>query len=571
MNNNYGILLILLLPVLGGMVAFWLGKKDAVKRNDLIDIVTGCELLTLGYLCYAVFVKQEKVSLELNDLFGLGLLLALDGMRLFFCILATLVFGVISQFMKESMKQKDSSNRFYLFFMATYTMVLGAFMSTSMFNFIMFIVFAMLFLYPMIMHREDKAALKNAKFYLSFTMIGLAFLLIGMVFIYAGTGSVSYLGIYAYVAGNGLSILAYLGGLIMVIGFAIYAGLFPVQFQITRGCSSSLMEASAVITGVVSKFGVIGIMVLAGSVFTGDAFCGRFLLGFGLLTTIWGLIISLSVTDIRKILMGLNVVANGFTALGISMMILCGRSNGYAVRGSLYMMIVSAFSLLILYMVAMEQVCKVKTYEINGLIASGKENKLLAVICLLACVNLAGVPGTAGFLAHSMIYKTVLTNVGWKWLSVVYIVLWAFLMTAVTRVFMKLFVSKKEESMKILSAAKETEAAEEQEKTETLKAKKAPNAYRAGEIMLVVIGGVQILISLLPNMTVDKLSGYIRDFFRGENIVDAIPYYTSDVLISFAIAAVLCVLLYINLVHGILLRIIRNKKNKSLQKKMEEE
>lgn len=565
MENNYAMLLILLLPLLGGIASFFAGKKSKTKRNDIVDIIMGCELLTLGYLCYSVYVQGAAVRLSINNVFGFGLHLELDGMRLFFCLMATAIFGVISQFMKESMKSKTSSNRFYLFFMAAYTMVLGAFMTTNLFGFIMFIVLAALFIYPMILHREDTVAIKNASIYLSFTVAALVFLMAGLVLIFIVTGKLSYLGIYAYLVVSGGHGAAIVGGLLMMIGFAIFAGLFPLQFQVTRGCSYGLMEASAVIASVVSKFGIIGIMLLAGCVFMGNTLAGRIFLGIALLTTIWGLFITLSVTDIRKILMGLNVVTNGFAALGVSLMILCGKSNGYAVRGSLYMLIVSALSLLILYMVAMEQVCKVNTYEINGLIESGKSNKMLKIICLLAGVNLGGVPGTIGYLAHSMIYKTILTTVKWKWLTVVYIILWAFLMTAVTRVFMKLFVSKKEKAMKILTTEEEVEETAEAEEVPAEK-----NPYRAGEVVLLLVGVVQILIGIIPNVTMDKMAEYIRAFFKGENIVDALPYYTSDALIGFVIAAVISALLYLNLVHGILLRAIKNKKNKKLKEKIEE-
>lgn len=565
MDNNYGIFLILLLPILGGIVSFYFGKKEKTKRNDVIDIIMGCELLTLGYLCYPIYVQGSSVQLSIDAVFGFGIYFVLDGMRLFFCLMATAIFGIVLQFMKESMKQKHSSNRFYLFFMAAYTMALGAFMTTNLLSFIMFIIMAMLFIYPMIMHREDTVATKNASIYSSFAIVGLIFLIAGLILIFIVTGKLSYLGIYSYIIVTGGHGAAIIGGLLMMIGFAVFSGLFPLQFQITRGCSYGLMESSAVITAVVSKFGLIGIMLLSGCVFMGNAMAGKILLVIALLTTVWGLSITFSVTDIRKILMGLNIVINGFTALGISLMLLCGKSNGYAIRGSLYMLIVSSLSLLMLYMVAMEQVCKVETYEINGLIASGKKNKMLAVICLLACVNLGGMPGTVGFLAHSMIYKTILTGVKWKWLTVIYIILWAFLMTAVTRVFMKLFISKKEESMKILMTEEErNENMQEEERTP------AKNVYFTGELMLLAVGIVQIVIGILPNVSLDKMAQYIRDFFKGENVIDAIPYYTSDIFIGFVIAAVLSALLYINLVHGILLRAVKNKKNKKLKEKVSE-
>lgn len=565
MENNYGMLLVLLFPALGGIIGFYLGKKNKETRNDWIDIVMLVELVMLVYLGYLIIGKGTAVSLVLSDLLGLGLSLTMDAIRLLFCVIAAVVFGIITLFMKESMKKETGSNRFYLFYMCTYSMVLGAFMTNNLFNFFMFITFTMLFAYPLILHKQDKPAMKNSRIYISFTVGGIAVVLTGLTIVFAYLGSVSYTGMYSCIMSNGGSTPVLAGGLLILIGFAVFAGLFPVQFQVTRGCSNSMIEISAVLTSIVSKLGILGIMILAADLFVSSALYGRILLVGGLLTAVWGLLITFTSTDIRKILMGVDVAVNGLNVLSIGLMVLCGASNGYAVRSSIYIMAVSALSLMVLYMVALEQVRKVKTYEIKGLIASGKRNKLLAAVCLLACASLSGVPGTAGFLAHSMLYKTVLTNVGWKWLIVVYIILWAFFMTAVIRIFMKVFVSKKEETIRILSKEEKL-----QEETGTEDKSKKRNPYLLGEIMLLLVGLLQVAVGVFPEWTVDKLADSIIGFLNGEKITDAIPYYTSDAIIGFTAALVLCIFLYMNLVHGILLRAIRNKKNKKLQENINE-
>lgn len=565
MENNYGILLILLFPVFGGIVGFYLGKKNKESRNDWIDIVMIVELVMLGYLGYVTIGKNTSVSLVLSDLLGLGLSLTVGVIPVLFSIIATVVFGVITQYMKESMKKEEGSNRFYVLFMCIYSMILGAFLSNNLFNFFMFVTFALLFAYPLIMHRQDKPALKNAGYYMWYLIAGIALVLTGIVIVFGALGSVSYTGMYSSVMSNGGSNLILLGGILMFAGFAIFSGMFPVQLQVTRGCSYGLIEISAVLSSVVSKMGIFGMMILAADLFTGNAIYGRILLTGGILTAIWGLLITLTATDIRKILMGLDVAVNGFNILSVGLMVLCGTSNAYAIRSSLYMMLISSLSLLILYMVALEQVRRGKTYEIKGLIASGKGNKLLTVVCFLGCASLGGVPGTAGFLAYSMLFKTILTNIGWKWLIVLYIILWAFLMTAVARVFMKLFVSRKEETIRILATEEELLSGEA-----SVEEGKEKNPYLCGEIMLLLAGLVQLITGIFPNITIDKIEDAIVEFYHGKKLANAIPYFTSDVFIGFAIAVLLCVLLYFNLVHGVLLRAIRNKKNKKLQENINE-
>ena len=563
MENNYGILLVLLFPAISGIISFYLGKKNKETRNDWVDIVMIVELVMLGYLAFVIIRKNVSISMALNDFLGLGFSLTIGVMQIVLSIAATIVFGVTSQFMKESMKKEKGSNRFYLLFLCMHSMVLGAFMANNLFNFFMFAVGAFLLAYPLIMHRQDKQALKNAGIYISFLVATITVILTGVVIVFGYLGSVSYNGMYSTIMSKGGNSQILLGGILVFAGFAVFSGMFPVQFQITRGCSYGLIEVSAVLAAVMSRLGIYGMLVLASHLFVESAFYGRILVTGGLLSAAWGLLLTLTSTDIRKILMGLNVAVNGFSILGTGLISLCGNSNAYAIRSAVYMMLASALSMLVLYMAALEQVRKMKTYEIKGLIASGKGNRLLAVVTLLACASLGGVPGTAGFLAHSMLFKTVYENVGWKWLITVYVILWAFLMTAVTRIFMKLFVSRKEEAMRILTAEEEL-----QTESEDIEENKTP--YRGGEILLLVIGIIQIAVGILPGMTVDKMEDIFVDFCHGKILTQAVPYFTANAWIGFGIAAVLCILLYVNLVHGVLLRAVKNKKNKELQENRNE-
>lgn len=565
MENNYGILLILLFPVIGGLIGFYLGKKDKGTRNDWIDIVMIVQLVMLVYLAYVTIGKGGEAALVLGDFLGIGLSFTMDTVRVLLSILVTVVFGIITQFMKESMKKEPGSNRFYFLFLCLYGMILGACMSNNLFNFFMFTTLALLVAYPLIMHRRDEAALKNANIYISFLIAGVVLILTGVTILFGYLGSVSYGGMYSSVMSRGGNSVILLGGLLMFAGFAILAGMFPVQFMVTRGCSYGLIEISAVLSSVVSKLGIYGMLILAVDLFVENTLYGKILLVGGILTIIWGILVTLTSTDIRKILMGLDIAVNGFNMLGVSFILLSSSFNAYAVRGSVYMLFMSALSLMVLYMVALEQVRKIKTYEIKGLIASGKGNKLLCAACLLACASLGGVPGTAGFLSYSMIFKTIFTNLGWKWLMVVYIILWAFFMTAVVRVFMKLFVSKKDETIRILATEEELQTGEETIDEEEEK----KNPYLWAELLLLLTGLAQLAVGILPKLTVEKVVPAFTEFLHGKTLADAAPYYSTAALAAYGIAVVLCILLYMNLVHGILLRAIKNKKNKKLQEKIQ--
>ena len=147
---------------------------------------------------------------------------------------------------------------------------------------------------------------------------------------------------------------------------------------------------------------------------------------------------------------------------------------------------------------------------------------------------------------------------------VLFLILWAFFATAVVRVFMKFFVSKKDKTIKILSE-EEHSAEDDVDNSEEKPQEKTPAPYRTGEILLLVFGLLQVAIGLFPAFTVEKLSEAVNLYFKGRELSGAVAYYTKEMWIVFAIVAVLCLILYVNLVHGVLLRAVRNKKNRKLQ------
>lgn len=556
---NYGILILVLFPVVAGVIGYILGRKNEKNRNDWVDIAVFVQIVLL--VCLVVeYIKGWSMEFSIGLLFGTGFSLVADPVRIVLCTLVTMVFFVVSQYMKESLKKERDLNVFYLLFLTMLGTTCGGVLSNNFFNFSMFMMLNYIMLIPMLMQRQDKNTLKNVKTYSVFSAISFGFVSIGLFLIMSDIRSVEY--DYLYIAAKGgLNAITIIGGILAMIGFGMWSGLFPIQQQVTRASSVGLMEVSVITTTLLSKLGILGMFILVRTMFHGNRLIGKVVLIWAILTVVWGLFIALISTDIRKILMGINTGVNGIISVCVSVVLLNDASSGYPIRGVLYMIVSSSVALLVLYMVTLELVRKVRTYEIKGLIAEGKGHKILMVVSFVACATLIGCPGTVGFLANSILLKSLLTIVKWKWLLVFYVVQWAFYITAVARVYMKLFVSKKDETMHVLASPEELEKLNQSKEPSDPK-----NAFRFGEILLVILCTVQIIIGILPGLTVGKLSDSIDAAFLMNPLADGIKHYTLDVLMIFLIAAFLGFIVYLNLVHGIFLRAVRNRKNKQLQK-----
>lgn len=565
MKDGLCIMGMIFLPLIGGVIGFLLGKKNKQNRNSWMIFVVVAELLLQGTAGYFMDGGME-FELGMQELLGVRLIFRLDEIRLSMCVLTDLVYVIIIWFMKESMRREKGSNRFSLFLMGTYGMVLGAFLSGSLWVFSMCLSLAALMLYPMVAHRKDEQVLKSGAQYLYMVIGGIVVTQIGLLLDYVHTKTPVYIGELFWTDSMADIQTRMIGALLVLLGMAVFSGLFPVQFMVTKGSAKSMMEASGILASLVSRLGAYGILMLTFSMPLQNRIYGKVLLPAGLLTVFWGLVVTLLSTDIRKILMGIALASNGFSVLCISCGDLEEAFSDYALESSFYMMLSSTLSLVVLYMACLEQVRKCNTFEIKGLIASGKDNRLLGAACLIACASLAGVPGTAGFLAHSTLFHTVQAGLGWKWLIVFYVVEWGFYITAVSRIFMKLFVSKKEETLHILEPEKEQQ--EEGDPVEQVDYAKHP--YLLGECLLLFAGVLQIITGILPGITPHGSGKTALGYVHLAMQDGMVSYYNMGVWIAFAVAALLGILFYVNLVHGVLLRAVRNKKNRELKESRKE-
>lgn len=558
---NYGLIVLILFPVVAGVISYFLGKKNEDSRNDWVDIVMWVQLVLM--VCLLVeYRKGFNMSLSVGTLFGTGLSLVADPIRILLLSVITVVFWVISRFMRASFRKESDVNTFYSIYLCMLGMFQGAVLSDNLFNTVCFMFICHIGLIPMLLVRKDKALVNNARLYGLFLGISYVCIMVGIPLLVSELDTTSYTYLFLMTQ-KGISVKILLGGLLCFFGFAIWAGLFPIQQLVTRGSNIVMIEISGIVATVFSKLGILSMIFLAHSLFHGSRFIGKGLLVVSLLTIIWGLLVSLISTDIRKILSGINIAINGIIGISGAIAILDAASAVYPLRGFFYILISSSLALLVMYMVSLELVREARTYEIKGLIAVGKHHKILAVTGLVAGATLIGVPGTMGFLGCSLLVKSLLTVVKWKWLVGAYIIQGGFYVTAIARWYMKLFVSKKDETLHVMASKEELEASEH---------KKEPSdpehAYRQGEILLVMVSVVLIVTGVLPHLTIDKMTAAMDTFFWMIPLEDRIPYYTIDVLLVLAVVVFLGCILYVNLVHGIFLRAVRNKKNKKIQKEM---
>ena len=138
---------------------------------------------------------------------------------------------------------------------------MGIFLSADLFTTFLFFELMSLTSFVFVIQTEEPEALRAGETYLAVAVIGGLCTLTGLVLLYAqlGTLSIEQLGYAAANATNRKEL--WVAGILVLIGFAAKAGVAPLHIWLPTAHPAAPAPASAVLSGILIKTGIYGILV----------------------------------------------------------------------------------------------------------------------------------------------------------------------------------------------------------------------------------------------------------------------------------------------------------------------
>lgn len=253
--------------------------------------------------------------------------------------------------------------------------------------------------------QETRRAALN---YLVMMHIGFIFLVIGFVLVANVTGSANFTSIVEYFKiANPLPLF-----IVMFIGFGMKAGLFPMHIWLPEAHPAAPSHVSAIMSGVMIKTGVYGIMRLMQAIDHDIELLysiGLIVLLSGIITGLWGVILAAMQNDIKRllayssienigvILIGLGIAAVGHAA-GSNLIGMCGMCGAllHTVNHSLFKTM--------LFLSAGNIYSKLHTTAMNQMGGLAKHMPITAILMLFATVAICALPPLNGFVSELLIY-----------------------------------------------------------------------------------------------------------------------------------------------------------------------
>lgn len=420
------LILLALLVLLGsGVVALLLGGKPALANfigvgGALVGCLTGMafagHILWAGqseHLNWAWSVPYASFSLYVDALSAFFILVVLG-----LCAVAACFGG---KYLLAHQDQKKLGVAWFFFNLLATSMV----MVTLAHNGVLFLLawetmsLASFFL---VTFEDHKAEVNQAGWtYLVATHLGTAFLLVLFLMLGRGGATLDF-DWMARVASNDHS-LATIAFILAVIGFGTKAGFVPFHIWLPEAHPAAPSHVSAVMSGVMIKTGIYGLLRILILLGTPPPWWGWTLIGLGLVSGILGVLFALAQHDLKRLLAYHSVENIGIIGLGLGLGLL-GMALGQPIvallgfgGGLLHVLNHALFKgLLFLGAGAVLQAAHTRHIEhLGGLI---KRMPWTAALFLTGSVAICGLPPLNGFISELLIYLSAFYGLG-AWPSAV--------------------------------------------------------------------------------------------------------------------------------------------------------
>ncbi len=528
-------------PMLCAVISYIVGRRSKKARDILACIFAGAELAAVIFLILSI---KDTAVFSIQNSFGLGLNFKFDGFRKVYCTVIAFMWFMTMLFSREYFSSYRNRNRYYFFNLMTLGATTGVFLAADLYTAFVFFEIMSFTSYPWVAHEEEPAAMKAAGTYLGVAVIGGLAALMGLFLLYSKLGTLSLDELYTAAASCSDKGTLYTAGGLVLFGFGAKAGMFPLHIWLPKAHPVAPAPASALLSGILTKAGVFGILAISCNVFRYDPTWGAVILTLGVITMVLGAVLALLSIDLKRTLACSSMSQIGFILVGIGMMGLLGEENALAARGALMHMVNHSLIKLTLFMSAGVVYMNLHKLNLNDIRGFGRKKPLLNIAFLLGALGIGGIPLFNGYVSKTLLHESIVEYshmLSGSSAALITTTEWLFLISGgitvayMTKLYIALFVEKHPNKQAEFDAKRK---------------------YMSGLSSLALVGSAAVLpvLGMIPNATLDSFADASAGFFSAALPEHAISYLSFSNLKGAAISIAIGAVLYLCIVRPLLMR-----------------
>ena len=489
---------------------------------------------------------------------GMGLNFTLDGFRVVYCLIAAFMWALTGLFSLEYFSHYKNKARYHIFSIITFIATEGVFLSADFYTLFIFFEIMSLASYTWVAYDEKKASLRAADTYMAVAVIGGLVMLMGIFLLYSATGTLNFNELkHAFfdygVASNDPNAVRKLwaAGICLLFGFFAKAGAFPLHIWLPKAHPVAPAPASALLSGILTKAGMFGVLILSCRVFLENDTWGALILIIGVATMFHGAVLALFSVDLKRTLACSSVSQIGFILVGVGMSVLLGEENALAIRGALMHMANHSLIKLCLFMAAGAIFMNIHKLDLNDVRGFGRKKPLLTYIFLMGALGIGGMPLFNGYISKTLIHESIVEYAelihtakifSYFTVGTIKCIEWIFLISGgltvayMTKLFICIFVEKNEDD-------------DVQEKYDALKGK---YMSKLSAFALTLAATVLPILGFFPDLTLNRMGEMSKDFLNSAEM-HSIHWFSLENIKGACISIVIGIVVYILFVRVFLM------------------
>ncbi len=400
------ILLPIFLPSLAGIVllasSFYehikYGQTDEKKRKS-VHLFSGAVLAVSAAAALWIAWRGTGSVTLFYLMEDIPVFFQVDALGSVFASFMSIVWVLVAVYSFVYMEHEGNEKRFFGVYLLVYGVLIALDFAGNLVTLYLFYELMTLTSMPMVLHNGSKASIMAALKYLFYSMCGAYLGLFGIFFLYKYCGTLSFVAggslNLALAAGNeGILLIAVFA---MLIGFGAKAGMFPLHAWLPAAHPVAPSPASAVLSGIIVKAGVLAVIrvvyYVAGADFLRGTWVQAVWMALTLLTVFMGSLLAFREPVFKKRLAYSTVSQISYILFGLSLL------TPVAVTGALLHTVFHAFIKCALFLTAgifIFQCGKSRVEELEGI---GKRMPGTLWCYTFASLALIGIPPASGFIS----------------------------------------------------------------------------------------------------------------------------------------------------------------------------
>lgn len=314
-----------------------------------------------------------------------------------------MVAVAVAVFARADIRSRRRRAGFDALFLAMLAAVNGAFLTGDIFNLYVWFELMLVTAVGLVTLDRRRAQLDGAMRYTAMSMMGATFMLIGIGLLYGEAGTLDMANLSMVLSGREPSLALSASAFLLLAGFVLKAGLFPLFFWLPASYHTAPITASAALAGLLTKvafYACLRVFVLVFDVTGGASPAPGLGLVFVLLaggTMIVSIFAAIAQTDVRRLLAFHVICQVAYLMMGLAILSLLG------VAAAIFYMVHTMLVQTGLFLGAGAIARANRSYDLRRAGGLMRDRPLFAGLFAVLAFSISGIPPLSGFWAKFLV------------------------------------------------------------------------------------------------------------------------------------------------------------------------